>query len=594
MDVSTAPSDWFVPAVSSGLAGDVLQPLWLLIAAIGAILQGALLGVGAALRVLSLLVPEAVGHFCGPRCFRAVYQLYFSNGCGSCLHRIIVALSRGGNGRLRGAHLRVLRPARLCRRGGCGVPFATVWPVPLLEDNVAYLVVDHATGAAAAIDVCAAEPVLDLVKSLRVSALTLVLTTHRHHDHSGGNLDMREHAASQEGGGAELEVVASSEDVPGVTRVVSDGEHVDFGGCRFTAIATPTHTPEHVAWVLEPVPQRDGAGAEAGAVAEMGSGAGAGAGANAACVFSGDCLFVGGTGACFHGTQLDMVRSLAKLAAVPGPALLFPGHDYGRELLWRQAWAEPCNRAVVARAHWADRQAARGQPALPVALAGEREANAWLRVAAALAPGDAMARAALAELENALDARLAQWRAVPWWRKALLGRVPREYSHMRRPPAYAAAAAAGGGGDSDNEGDEGQGLAGVDSPSIQLCIEAEPVPAPETQHEHEHERTSTLLAMAGAPADDAAARVLEKLQKVHGLCGTVDLQARGFGGSEDRVFPHASEAHRGNGEAGPAAEEAALHVAAGARWQAGLAEVVVTEHHHYCVQRGRGAAADTF
>ena len=166
--ITSTPTAWFVPAASSGILGDVLAPLGLLLAALGAAGQAVLLVAAAALRIAGLLVPSAAVRFCAPRCFRLVYNMYFTNGCGSFLHRAIVSLSRGGNGPLRGAHLRVLRPTRLYRRaatgqlqGGTGaapLPFATVWPVPLLEDNMAYIIVDHATGLAAAVDVCAAVP----------------------------------------------------------------------------------------------------------------------------------------------------------------------------------------------------------------------------------------------------------------------------------------------------------------------------------------------------------------------------------------------------------------------------------------------------
>ena len=70
-------------------------------------------------------------------------------------------------------------------------------------------------------------PVLDLAQSLGLGAISLVLTTHRHHDHSGGNIEMRERAA--QAGRPDIVVAASSRDVPGVTRVVGDGGHVDLG-----------------------------------------------------------------------------------------------------------------------------------------------------------------------------------------------------------------------------------------------------------------------------------------------------------------------------------------------------------------------------
>eukprot|EP00936_MAST-01D_sp_MAST-1D-sp1_P001928 g1928.t1 len=506
--------------------------------------------------------------------------MYFTNGCGSLLHRAIVSMSRGGNGPLRDAHLRVLRPTRLYRRATDGqqqsgtgmppLPFATVWPVPLLEDNMAYIIVDHATGLAAAVDVCAAAPVLDLAKSLGLAGVSLVLTTHRHHDHSGGNIEMRDHAAQN--GRPDVVVAASSRDVPGVTKVVTDGGHIDLGFCRLTAVATPTHTPEHVAWVLEPlpltaVPTVTNTGPESQPEVRVGS--------EAVCVFSGDCLFVGGVGACFHGTQMDLVHALTRLKHVPADALLLPGHNYGRQLLWQQAWAEPRSGVAAARAHWADRQAARGQAALPVTFGAEREANAWLRIAGALELGDSACSASLAALEESLDSRIEQWESVSRWRRSLLGCVPHEYSHM-------------GGGDSAAYGVmdvagalETSGTVGVDATNVDPCITADVAAA---QEQENTERTPSVSVTAA----EAAERVLQKLSRVHALAGTVDLEHRGF--SRERPpsqlpqgAQHGTCMPAGVKVTGATDTQSAQIVHGDAEWQASVAEVVVTEFHHYCV-----------
>jgi len=62
--------------------------------------------------------------------------------------------------------------------------------VPQLKDNYAYLVLDAARRSALVVDCSEPAKVLSALKAkagLGVDALTHVLTTHKHGDHSGGN-----------------------------------------------------------------------------------------------------------------------------------------------------------------------------------------------------------------------------------------------------------------------------------------------------------------------------------------------------------------------------------------------------------------------
>ena len=61
-----------------------------------------------------------------------------------------------------------------------------VVPVPVRSDNYAYLIVDEATQKAAAVDVYDVSKVQSAAKAAGVE-IVAGLTTHHHHDHSGGN-----------------------------------------------------------------------------------------------------------------------------------------------------------------------------------------------------------------------------------------------------------------------------------------------------------------------------------------------------------------------------------------------------------------------
>ena len=86
--------------------------------------------------------------------------------------------------------------------GGC-----VVATTPFLRDNYSYVVVDAETREAAAIDPADPEATMRAVKKLG-ARLTTVLTTHKHHDHAGGNAELVERARREENAvrkGARLE-----------------------------------------------------------------------------------------------------------------------------------------------------------------------------------------------------------------------------------------------------------------------------------------------------------------------------------------------------------------------------------------------------
>ena len=65
-----------------------------------------------------------------------------------------------------------------------------VHQIPVLSDNYVYLARDPATGECAAVDPAVAVPVLAALDRLGWS-LTMILNTHHHHDHVGGNLEIK-------------------------------------------------------------------------------------------------------------------------------------------------------------------------------------------------------------------------------------------------------------------------------------------------------------------------------------------------------------------------------------------------------------------
>ena len=62
--------------------------------------------------------------------------------------------------------------------------------VPCLRDNYAYLLHDVDTGTVGVVDPSEAVPIIDAL-SRKNRNLTYILNTHHHHDHTGGNAELK-------------------------------------------------------------------------------------------------------------------------------------------------------------------------------------------------------------------------------------------------------------------------------------------------------------------------------------------------------------------------------------------------------------------
>lgn len=62
--------------------------------------------------------------------------------------------------------------------------------MPCLRDNYAYLLHDVDTGTVGVVDPSEAVPVIDALTKTKRN-LTYILNTHHHHDHTGGNVELK-------------------------------------------------------------------------------------------------------------------------------------------------------------------------------------------------------------------------------------------------------------------------------------------------------------------------------------------------------------------------------------------------------------------
>ncbi len=233
---------------------------------------------------------------------------------------------------------------------------------PCLKDNYGVLIRDPSTGIVAAIDAPTAEEVAAAAadKGWRI---THILTTHRHGDHTDGNLALKASTACTIIGPR-----GEADQVPGIDKAVGEGDTFTLGSLEVRVLETPGHTRGHITYWIP--------------AAEV--------------AFAGDTLFALGCGRVFEGTAEQMWRSLEKLAKLPPQTTVYCGHEYtlsnGRFALT----IEPENEALQARVREIEAQRARNEPTVPTRIDVELATNPFLR------PHSAAIRKRLG-LENAPD-----------------------------------------------------------------------------------------------------------------------------------------------------------------------------------------------
>jgi hydroxyacylglutathione hydrolase len=165
---------------------------------------------------------------------------------------------------------------------------------PVLSDNYAFLARDEATGRVATIDTPDGDAILAELDRLGWGRLDLILNTHWHPDHAGGN------AMIQAATGCEIVGPEEVRRIAPLDRVLGDGDVVMLGETRLEVTGAPGHTLGHILYrsVADDI------------------------------AFVGDTLFPLGCGRLFEGTAEQMWASLQAIAAWPDQTTLYGAHEY--------------------------------------------------------------------------------------------------------------------------------------------------------------------------------------------------------------------------------------------------------------------------
>ncbi|MDP3749402.1 MAG: hydroxyacylglutathione hydrolase [Phenylobacterium sp.] len=227
----------------------------------------------------------------------------------------------------------------------------TVHQFPCLSDNYGFLVRDDASGLAACIDTPDAAAILRELEKLGWK-LDLILNTHWHPDHAGGNADIVSATGATVVGPREVERIGKAPD-----REVAHGDLVKLGETTFQVLDSGGHTLGHIAYF-------DAADHVA---------------------FVGDTLFALGCGRLFEGTPQQMWASLQRLADLPDDTKVYCAHEYTASNA-RFALSVDDDPALKARAAEIFAARERGEWTVPTTIGLEKATNPFLR-APLLRPG---------------------------------------------------------------------------------------------------------------------------------------------------------------------------------------------------------------
>ncbi|GER31953.1 hydroxyacylglutathione hydrolase [Striga asiatica] len=249
--------------------------------------------------------------------------------------------------------------------------------IPCLEDNYSYMIIDEATKEAAVVDPVEPHKILRVAQENGVE-LKLVLTTHHHWDHAGGNEKMKQLLPS-------IKILGGSLDnVKACTQKVENGDKLFLGAdtnilCLYTpwyARKVPVlllsdfcnigtvHTKGHISYYVTAKEGDDPA------------------------VFTGDTLvghdhvhFIAGCGKFFEGTAEQMYHSLCTtLGSLPKPTRVYCGHEYTVKNLQFALTVEPENGKISEKLLWAEQKRKNGLPTVPSTIENELETNPFMRV----------------------------------------------------------------------------------------------------------------------------------------------------------------------------------------------------------------------
>ena len=213
--------------------------------------------------------------------------------------------------------------------------------IKCLQDNYSYLLIDETKSIGCVVDPGEAAPIIKYVESNNIE-LKYILNTHHHHDHVGGNLELKKRYNSK--------IVGFKEDkdrIPEIDVLVEDNQKWKGENFEAKIYHIPGHTSGHIAFhfFLEKI------------------------------IFTGDTLFSLGCGRIFEGTYEQMFNSLKKIKELPIDTQIYCGHEYTLQNSKFCESNDPENSNLKSKIEEIKEKIRNGQPTIPSILSDEIECN---------------------------------------------------------------------------------------------------------------------------------------------------------------------------------------------------------------------------
>jgi hydroxyacylglutathione hydrolase len=221
-----------------------------------------------------------------------------------------------------------------------------VHTVPCLQDNYAWIIQDRATGQLGIVDTPSAKPIIAKCKELGINSGTapIILNTHHHRDHTGGNTAIKEELGA-------VIVGPANEHIAGIDRKLVEGDVVKIGASSCRVIDIPGHTKGHIGYVFD----------------------------DPGMVFVGDTMFSHGCGALFEGSFKQMWKSLSKIMELPSSYLVFCAHEYTEYNIMYALQVFPDDPELIQVYREIKQIREKGEQTVPSLLEQELRTNPFLR-----------------------------------------------------------------------------------------------------------------------------------------------------------------------------------------------------------------------
>ena len=217
--------------------------------------------------------------------------------------------------------------------------------IPCLKDNYSYLIIDEENSIACVVDPSEADPIIKYLENTQIK-LKIILNTHHHYDHVGGNQKLKEKY-----GASIVGYEGDKERIPGIDILVNDQQTWIYKNFEAKIIHIPGHTLGHICFYFH----KDES------------------------VFTGDTLFSLGCGKIFEGTYRQMFDSLMKLKELPKSTKVFCGHEYTLQNSKFCIAYDGNNKNLKAKSIDIKIKLKSGLPTIPSTIKDELKCNIFLR-----------------------------------------------------------------------------------------------------------------------------------------------------------------------------------------------------------------------